>query len=99
MLAQGGTGEGYGGNFDNYVSNVLGLSRQDVVFKPLRPGAQVIAGTILGAIGQEDPAVGPHMTFSIRPAGKGAPQIDPKPILDGWKPTWMWSAWSLCAQA
>jgi hypothetical protein len=23
--------------------------------------------------------------FEIRPAGKGAPKIDPKPILDGWK--------------
>ena len=25
------------------------------------------------------------MEFSIRPAGRGAPKIDPKPILDGWK--------------
>ena len=25
------------------------------------------------------------MSFGIRPAGKGAPKIDPKPILDGWK--------------
>ena len=25
------------------------------------------------------------MRFEIRPAGSGAPQIDPKPILDGWK--------------
>ncbi len=29
--------------------------------------------------------VDPHVNFSIRPAGRGAPQIDPKPILDGWK--------------
>ena len=27
----------------------------------------------------------PSLSFSIRPAGKGAPKIDPKPILDGWK--------------
>ena len=27
----------------------------------------------------------PHLHFSIRPAGRGAPKIDPKPILDGWK--------------
>ena len=27
----------------------------------------------------------PHLDFAIRPAGSGAPQIDPKPILDGWK--------------
>ena len=26
----------------------------------------------------------PHMLFQIRPAGVGAPLIDPKPILDGW---------------
>ena len=25
------------------------------------------------------------MRFEVRPAGKGAPRIDPKPILDGWK--------------
>ena len=25
------------------------------------------------------------MRFEIRPAGRGAPRIDPKPILDGWK--------------
>jgi hypothetical protein len=25
------------------------------------------------------------MTFALRPAGKGAPKIDPKPILDGWR--------------
>jgi hypothetical protein len=29
--------------------------------------------------------IDPHINFSIRPAGKGAPRIDPKPILDGWK--------------
>ena len=27
----------------------------------------------------------PHLNFAIRPAGRGAPKIDPKPILDGWK--------------
>jgi hypothetical protein len=26
----------------------------------------------------------PHVLFQIRPAGAGAPLIDPKPILDGW---------------
>jgi hypothetical protein len=29
--------------------------------------------------------VGPHITFAVRPAGRGAPAVDPKPILDGWK--------------
>src|SRR5262249_56056106 len=27
----------------------------------------------------------PHLNLAIRPAGRGAPSIDPKPILDGWK--------------
>ena len=31
------------------------------------------------------PTVAPHLLFEIRPAGRGAPRIDPKPILDGWK--------------
>ena len=45
----------------------------------------MIAGTVLARVGAGDEGVDPHLNFSIRPAGKGAPQIDPKPILDGWK--------------
>ena len=45
----------------------------------------MIAGTILGRIGKTDERLAPHVEFAIRPAGRGAPQIDPKPILDGWK--------------
>jgi hypothetical protein len=45
----------------------------------------VVAGTILGRIGRTTPKMAPHLTFEIRPAGRGAPRIDPKPILDGWK--------------
>ena len=51
----------------------------------LRVGSKVIAGTVLGRIGAAEEGVDPHLNFSIRPAGKGAPRIDPKPILDGWK--------------
>jgi hypothetical protein len=51
----------------------------------LRVGSKVIAGTVLARIGSADEGVDPHLNFSIRPAGKGAPRIDPKPILDGWK--------------
>jgi murein DD-endopeptidase MepM/ murein hydrolase activator NlpD len=51
----------------------------------LRVGSKVIAGTVLARIGGADEGVDPHINFSIRPAGKGAPRIDPKPILDGWK--------------
>ena len=45
----------------------------------------MIGGTIIGRVGRSVPGKAPHLEFSIRPAGKGAPQIDPKPILDGWK--------------
>jgi Transglycosylase SLT domain/Peptidase family M23 len=51
----------------------------------LRVGSKVIAGTVVGRIGAAAAGVDPHLNFSIRPAGKGAPRIDPKPILDGWK--------------
>ena len=43
------------------------------------------AGTVLGRIGKASSVKHPHMRFEIRPAGRGAPRIDPKPILDGWK--------------
>jgi hypothetical protein len=51
----------------------------------LRVGSRVIAGTVLARIGPAAHGVAPHINFSIRPAGRGAPRIDPKPILDGWK--------------
>ena len=40
---------------------------------------------ILGRIGKTSSTHAPHVLFEIRPAGRGAPRIDPKPILDGWK--------------
>jgi Transglycosylase SLT domain len=51
----------------------------------LRVGSKVIAGTVLARVGAGGEGIDPHINFSIRPAGKGAPRIDPKPILDGWK--------------
>jgi len=62
----------------------------DVFLHPLRPGMQVIAGTVLGHVGAASQTSGsagvsaPHIVFQIRPAGPGAPLIDPKPVLDGW---------------
>ena len=55
------------------------------VTRPLRRGSRVTAGTLLGRIGTTSKTVAPHVLFEIRPAGRGAPRIDPKPILDGWK--------------
>jgi Transglycosylase SLT domain len=51
----------------------------------LRVGSKVIAGTVLARVGTAGDGIDPHINFSIRPAGRGAPSIDPKPILDGWK--------------
>jgi hypothetical protein len=51
----------------------------------LKVGSKVIADTVLGHVGGREGKVDPHINFSIRPAGRGAPRIDPKPILDGWK--------------
>jgi len=51
----------------------------------LRKGSRVVAGSTLGLIGRTSPKVASHVRFEIRPAGRGAPRIDPKPILDGWK--------------
>jgi Transglycosylase SLT domain len=74
----------------------------EVYLNPLRPGVQVLAGTVLGHVGAAGEGEGApgatsatdqsslsavteaHMLFQIRPAGAGAPLIDPKPILDGW---------------
>jgi hypothetical protein len=61
----------------------------DVYLHPLHAGSQVIAGTVLGHVGAASGAGAladpqPHLFFQIRPAGVGAPLIDPKPILDGW---------------
>jgi Transglycosylase SLT domain/Peptidase family M23 len=71
--------------FKSYFSGVFGLKRSEVVLKKLKPGSKVIAGTILGRIGRTEQKMAPHMLFEVRPAGRGAPRIDPKPILDGWK--------------
>jgi hypothetical protein len=51
----------------------------------LKVGSKVIAGTVLARVAAGTEGVDSHINFSIRPAGKGAPRIDPKPILDGWK--------------
>ena len=68
-----------------YFAKVFGLGRNDVQFKALRKGAQVVAGTVLGRMGVPEQGKAPYISFGIQPAGDKAPKIDPKPILDGWK--------------
>ncbi len=70
--------------FKSYFDGVLHFNRNSMELRPLREGSKVVAGTVLGRIGKTG-ELAPHLNFAIRPAGKGAPKIDPKPILDGWK--------------
>jgi hypothetical protein len=72
-------------NFQNYFSDVLHLARNQYTLQPLKAGAIVVAGTIIGRVAGPDATTASHITFMIQPAGRNAPQIDPKPILDGWK--------------
>jgi murein DD-endopeptidase MepM/ murein hydrolase activator NlpD len=84
-------------DFQNYFSDALHLARNQYTLAPLQKGSIVTAGTILGRIGKSTPAVAAtattaaipavasHLWFQIQPAGRNAPYIDPKPILDGWK--------------
>jgi Transglycosylase SLT domain len=71
--------------YKNYFSRPFGLDPSKVRFRRLKEGSRVIGGTIIGRVGETLAGTAAHLDFSIRPAGRGAPRIDPKPILDGWK--------------
>jgi hypothetical protein len=70
--------------FKSYFSGVFRFDRRTMKLEALKVGSQVAGGTVLGRIGR-DGSTAPHVHFAIQPAGRGAPKIDPKPILDGWK--------------
>src|SRR3954454_18662822 len=70
--------------FKSAVSSSVQFNSDTMQLKPLKKGSKVTGGTVIGHVGQPD-AQPPHLNFAIRPAGRGAPTIDPKPILDGWK--------------
>jgi Transglycosylase SLT domain/Peptidase family M23 len=72
-------------SFQDYFSDVLHLAKNQYTLEPLKAGSVVVAGTILGRLGAGTPTDASHLEFMIQPAGKDAPYIDPKPILDGWK--------------
>jgi hypothetical protein len=74
-----------GGRQDLGLLGSLGLDRSEIVMKPLERGARVTSGTVLGHVGRLSKRTSAHVRFEIRPAGRGAPRVDPKPILDGWK--------------
>ena len=83
-MAAGGHAQ-LGDSYQPADSAPIGLDAKDFVKKPLKKGSRVVAGTILGRIGKTDPTKAAHVLFELRPAGRGAPRVDPKPILDGWK--------------
>ena len=60
------------------------FDQRTMELQPLKVGSKVSGGTVIGRVGRPDTAP-PHLNFAIRPAGRGAPTVDPKPILDGWK--------------
>ncbi|MHB8659298.1 MAG: lytic murein transglycosylase [Solirubrobacteraceae bacterium] len=72
-------------SFQNYFSDVLHLAKSQYTLKPLKAGAVLVAGTILGRIAAPSATEASHLVFMVQPAGRNAPLIDPKPILDGWK--------------
>jgi Transglycosylase SLT domain/Peptidase family M23 len=73
-------------NFDNYFADsTLHLARGQYTLRRLRVGSIVVAGTILGRIAARSHSEASHLWFQIQPAGRRSPDIDPAPILDGWK--------------
>ena len=71
--------------YEGRFARPVRLDPKRFVLRRLREGSRVIGGTQLGTVGVPDVGKGAHLDFSVRPAGRGAPRIDPKPILDGWK--------------
>jgi hypothetical protein len=71
--------------FQNYFTGTLHLARDQYTLEPLRVGSTVVAGTIIGRVAPGSPTDASHLVFMIRPAGRDAPLIDPKPVLDGWE--------------
>ena len=78
-------GEGLPGNYLVYGGANIGLLRldpADTELLPLKKGSRVLAGTVLGRLAETPTA---SIEFAVRPAGEDAPEIDPKPFLDGWR--------------
>jgi Transglycosylase SLT domain len=70
--------------FKSAFADTFKFDAKTMELRPLKVGSRVTGGTVIGRVGKTDPQP-PHLNFAIRPAGRGAPSIDPKPILDGWK--------------
>jgi len=66
--------------------NRMGVAAQaEASSNTLKVGSRVAGGAVIARMGPATGGAEPHINFAIRPAGSGAAEIDPKPILDGWK--------------
>jgi hypothetical protein len=69
---------------NRYYTAAFGLRRDQLTVHPMRVGANVLAGTILGRLGTGAGSSEPHLVFELRPAGVAQALIDPRPFLDAW---------------
>ncbi|EHN11597.1 Peptidase M23B [Patulibacter medicamentivorans] len=61
------------------------MRRSDLRLVPLHRGSKITAGTVLGRLREPSEGRRASLRFAIRPGGPGAPRIDPRPIVDGWR--------------
>jgi hypothetical protein len=85
QLFASGAKSGKWETYKAYFTRGFGLDAKNAKLRPLKKGSRVVASTVLGRVGAPTKGQASHLRFEIRPAGRGAPSIDPKPILDGWK--------------
>ncbi len=85
MFEAGAQSGGEWETYKAYFARGFGLNSKNAQLKKLKKGSHVVASTVLGRVGTPTKGEASHVRFEIRPAGRGAPSIDPKPILDGWK--------------
>jgi Peptidase family M23/Transglycosylase SLT domain len=78
-------GHGYRLVLQDVYGNRYKYAHLDKVSRRLHAGKSVRGGAVVGRIGATVADSAPHLRFGIRPSGRGAPTIDPKPILDGWQ--------------
>ena len=76
---------GHSGRFGRFVTlrdaygNRFTYGHLAGVARGVRSGMRIAGGGVVGRVGRS------HLSFRVRPAGRGAPWIDPTPLLDGWK--------------
>jgi Transglycosylase SLT domain len=68
----------------DYFSEPLHLTPRHFRLAPLRRGATVVAGTVLGRLARPGHGSAPGIGFQVRPAGATRP-VDPTSIIAGWE--------------